>query len=135
MSVPARAALAPALAALTLLAVGCRSREGKLVPASTPARQALENALAAWKEGQRPGKLAGQSPSVEVKDSRWEAGDRLESFEVLREEDYPGSGPRWFSVRLKLSQPAGEQTVRYAVLGNDPGWVFREPDYQKLSGM
>jgi hypothetical protein len=135
MSATLRATLAPALAGLVLLVAGCRHGAGKYVPSSAPARQALEAALGAWKEGQRPGKLAGHSPPVEVIDSRWEAGDQLADFEIVREEEYSGSGPRWFTVRLKLARPAEEQTVRYAVLGNDPLWVYREPDYQKLSGM
>ena len=120
---------------LLLAGAGCKKGPGSYVPSSGKARQALEVALNAWKGGQKPGRLTTMTPPVEVIDARWKAGDRLASFEVLQEEESDGSKPRWFTVRLKLEHPASEQTVRYAVLGNDPLWVYREADFQKLSGM
>jgi len=61
-------------------------------------------------------------------------GHKLGSFEIVSHEPNQG-GPQWFSVKLVLKKPAGEQMVRYCVLGNDPLWVYREEDYNKTSGM
>jgi hypothetical protein len=106
---------------------------GRYVPASTTARATLETALQAWQAGGKPGLVAAGPPAIQVVDAKWEAGQKLAGYEILREE--PGQGPRWFAVKLKLQTPPGEQVVKYAVLGNDPLWVYREEDFQKLSGM
>jgi hypothetical protein len=112
---------------------GCGSDTGKFVPASGAARSTLEPALAAWQKGDAPGQVAAGPPVIQVVDSKWKAGQKLAKYEILAEE--PGGGPRWFSVKLTLQQPAGEQVVKYVVLGNDPLWVYREEDYKKMSGM
>ncbi len=122
------------LAGGLLFLVGC-SREGKRTEDFTPpadkARQALEAALNHWKSGQQPGQVPGTSPTVEVVDSKWKAGQKLKEFEILGEE--PGTEPRFFKVRL--TPPTGPaQEVRYAVLGIDPLWVYREEDFKALSG-
>jgi hypothetical protein len=117
---------------LALGSAGCASRStARYIPSSATARQSLEAALNAWQQGQPPGRIEGVSPPVQVADTRWKAGDKLGSYEILQEE--PGDEQKWFSVRLKLQKPAGEQTVRYVVIGRDPVWVFREADYKKLS--
>jgi hypothetical protein len=129
-----RAALALAGALLVLGCLGCQDRSySKYVPAEDQARQALEAALGAWKSGKKFGPVEGASPAVQVVDSRWQAGHKLQSFEVLGEE--PGDGPKVFSVRLTLQRPAGQKVVRYVVLGKDPLWVYREDDYKAPAGM
>jgi hypothetical protein len=115
--------------------VGC-SREGKktedFIPPADKARQALEAALNHWKSGQQPGKVPNTTPTVEVLDSKWKGGQKLKDYEILGEE--PGAEPRFFKVRLTLATGA-PQEVRYAVVGIDPLWVYREEDYKSLSGV
>ncbi len=116
-----------------LLGAGCSNRGyDRFVPAETTARQALETALTAWKNGQRPGRIETGPPAIDMVDTKWKAGQKLGKYEILKEE--PGVGPRWFSVRLTLQSPAGEQVVRYVVLGKDPLWVYREEDFKRLEG-
>jgi hypothetical protein len=129
-----RPAAALLLGLLLAAATGCGSSHAKYVPSGSAARQALEAALTAWQTGQAtPGKLTNLSPPVQVLDTRWKDGAKLERFEILDEETK--DGPRWFSVRLTLKEPAKEEVARYAVLGIDPLWVYREEDYRHLSGM
>lgn len=123
-----------AFGALLLSLAGCGGGgTGKFVPASATARSALETALNAWQKGDKPGQVAAGPPVIQVLDAKWGSGQKLAKYEILSEE--PGDGPRWFTVKLTLQQPPGEQTVKYVVLGNDPIWVQREEDYKKLSGM
>jgi hypothetical protein len=69
-------------------------------------------------------------------DTVWEdslkAGQKLQNFQILKEES--GDGPKIFSVRLTLTNPAKEEVVRYFVFGKEPLWVYRETDYKQLSG-
>jgi len=125
-----------ALAAFcALVAAGCgeNASHDKFIPREATARKALETALTSWQKGQKPGTIESDDVPIEVMDSKWRAGQKLARFEILKEE--PGQGPRWFSVKLVMQKPAGEQTVRYVVLGNSPLWVYREEDYKKTSGM
>ena len=118
-----------------ILLAGC-SRQGTrnqdFNPPSDKARKALESALEHWQAGNPPGTVPGTSPKVEVMDSIWKGGQKLTSFEILEEE--AGSEPRFFKVRLTLAK-GPPQEARYAVMGIDPLWVYREEDYKKLSGM
>jgi hypothetical protein len=120
-------------AVLGLTSAGCfRQGEEKFIPPEAVARQALETALNAWKDGQaRPAKFTQGKVDVNVMDGTWESGQKLRAFEIVDEES--SGGPRWFTVKLTLAR--GEQTVKYAVLGNDPLWVYSEAEYKKLSGM
>ena len=112
---------------------GTSRHELDILPNEDKARAALETALAAWKNGQRPGKVEGDSHGIEVVDRVWQAGGKLASFEIVQAEDKPG--PRWFSVKLTLKGAPQPQQVRYAVLGLDPLWVYREEDYNRSCGM
>jgi hypothetical protein len=120
-------------ASLAVAPAGCsRSGEAQLIPREATARQALETALGAWKEGRaKPAGLSFGDTRIEVLDATWNAGQKLQSFEIVS--DQSSSGPRWFTVKLSL--PKGQQTVKYAVLGKDPIWIYAEADYKKLSGM
>jgi hypothetical protein len=126
---------AAALCVTVLLAsgVGCRrSSYDRYTPAEAGAREALEVALTTWQNGGRPGRIDGSSLPIEAVDSKWIAGQRLTQFEILGEEQ--ADTARCFSVRLRLANGRGDQTVRYYVLGRGPVWVYREEDYQALSG-
>jgi hypothetical protein len=115
-----------------LALAGCSGQgEEQFIPSEATARQALETALNAWKDGQaRPARFTQGKVAVEVMDGTWESGQKLRAFEIVAEES--SGGPRWFTVKLTLAR--GERTVKYAVLGNDPLWVYSEADYKKLSG-
>ena len=119
-------------------ACGCANRGNDyFIPKEAAARDALEAALNAWKNGERPGKIAGASVPIEVADSRWLAGQKLSSFEIIQE-DPSDSGMRWFTVKLNVQSgkgKSGSQTVRYVVVGKDPLWVYREEDYKRPAGM
>jgi hypothetical protein len=117
---------------LVLVGAGCSGTgTGRYIPSGATARQSLEAALSAWQQGQKPGAIETVSPSVHAVDSRWQSGQKLGSYEILKEES--GDGPKWFQVRLKMQKPAGEQVVRYVVVGRGPVWVWREDDYKKQS--
>jgi len=121
------------LAALVLLA-GCRSRPGaeKFIPPPEKARQALDAALGAWQAGRPHGAVPDTAdPAVEFVDSHHKPAQRLKSFDVLGVA--PGDGPRVFTVRLKLEEPADEVKVRYVVFGLDPVWVVRQEDFDMLA--
>ncbi len=113
-------------------AAGCGTRgRDYFVPAEAKAREALEAALSAWKDGQPYRTITTATPPVEVVDNKWRDGHKLAGYEVLKEES-GDDGKRWFSVKLKMQKPAGEVVVRYVVVGKDPLWVCREEDYKKM---
>jgi hypothetical protein len=65
----------------SLTACGCGRRNA---PGDTPlARQSLTTALESWKAGDPPSKIREASPSITMVDPAWEAGRKLESFEVV----------------------------------------------------
>lgn len=121
-----------------LLLLGC-SKAGRKVedfsPPADKAREALEAALNHWKAGNPPGTVPGTSPTVEAVDSRWKAAPKqLQAFEILGEEPAASeAAPKYFKVRLTTAK-GPPQEVRYVVLGIDPLWVYREQDFQALSG-
>ena len=118
------------------LAAGCSGGGGKaedFTPAEANGRKALEAALNHWQGGGQPGAVPNTSPVVEVTDTKWKGGQKLKSFEITGEEPPAGPGPRFFKVRLVPPTGAAVDT-RYAVLGIDPLLVYRDEDYQKLSG-
>jgi len=123
--------LAGALAGSCFFGCG-KSSLDQYVPAEGPARKALEAALTHWREGHSPGTVTSISPAVEVVDSQWNTGQKLAGFQVVNQES--GDGVWWFTVRLTLGDSEKEQEVRYAVVGKVSLWVFREEDYEKLSG-
>src|SRR5437868_6284357 len=129
---------APLFVGGLLLLAGC-SRPGKKVEDYTPpadnAKQALEAALNYWKAGNPPGTVPDTKPPVEVEDAKWKAAPKqLRDFEILGEDERPTDAvPRYFKVKLTMiSGPP--QEVRYVVFGIDPLHVYREQDYDKLSG-
>ena len=118
---------------LFLLAIGCGESDRKYIPSQSTARGALEAALKAWKSGAAHGTVKSFQVPVDTFDARWQAGKKLEQFEILREE--PSEGPKTFVAKMKLADDKEEQEVTYLVLGKDPLLVFRKEDYNKASGM
>jgi hypothetical protein len=113
---------------------GCaRDRSvNRYIPSEEKARQALETALTAWRDGADSGgrPLPG-SPAVQVVDTHRREGQQLRTYEILGAVPAEG-GHRCFVVRLLLDNPTEEQKARFVVMGIDPLWVFRQEDWDKL---
>ncbi|HKB35021.1 MAG TPA: hypothetical protein VKD72_01120 [Gemmataceae bacterium] len=116
-----------------LVLAGCGgSGPERFIPAEDKARPALEAALTAWQRGEPHGPVAGSSsPVIQFADSHHKPGQRLRSFAVLSLA--PGDGPRVFSVKLTLENPAEEVRARYVVVGLDPLWVIRHEDWEMIA--
>ncbi len=110
--------------------VGCqKSGQGKYTPSGNQARQALEAALAQWRDGQaKPEQFPLDKVKVVVADENWSGGQKLKAFEILGDEA-GATGPRVFTVKLTTTK--GEQTLKYYVVGIDPLLIYAEPDYRK----
>ena len=128
-----RIACGGVIAAVSVLCLAGCGGGGIVKPSADTARTSLEAALNSWKANGSPGEIAGSDPPTQVVDSSWQSGRKLESFEILKEED--GDGDRRFTVRLKHPGPPGEEEVQYIVLGQGPVWVYREEDYQRMINM
>jgi hypothetical protein len=120
-------------ALLTLAGGGCGGGVAA-APTEEAARTALGVALDTWRDGGKPGELPGTSPAVVVHDTPWSQGERLKSYEILREEDGSAVEKR-FTVRLSLTKPDHDEDVRYHVLGVGPVMVFRDQDYLRNVNM
>jgi hypothetical protein len=123
------------LAAVLALACGHCGREppkaNRYVPAPELCRAAREAVLVDWKEGRPPEPVDRLPVTVNVVDQLRKPGQILEDFEILGEA--PSTTGRGLIVRLKYDDPAGEETVRYVVVGIDPLWVFRQEDLDLMS--
>lgn len=118
---------------MLVMAIGCGdSGEARYIPSETTAREALNVALKAWQDGQALGTITSYQTPIDTFDARWQAGKKLETFEIVREEMLEEK--KTFIVKMKLADEE-EQEVTYLVLGNDPLMVFRKQDYDKASGM
>jgi hypothetical protein len=104
----------------------------KYVPQSMSARTAIETALKSWQSGGAYDTIKTDTPSVQPYDARWQSGQKLKSFEIVRE--VSNDGPKKFEVRIELEGAEPVNDV-YLVVGIDPLNVFREQDYQKASGV
>jgi hypothetical protein len=124
-------AAVPGLLALA----GCDSTgNARYTPTRVEARSSLEAALTAWRDGKPYGPIDA-TPPVNVADSAWQGGAKIEAFEIGEEED-PGDGTKQFPVKLTMKDAKSvHQDVRYIVNGRDPVWVFSEPDYKKMIDM
>jgi hypothetical protein len=116
-----------------LLAVGGCSNGGAVPTSNDQARAALESALKTWRDGGKPGAIAGMEPAVQVSDTPWSKGDRLGSYEIVKE-DTSGAEKK-FTVRLSLTKPDRVEEVQYYVMGTGPVMVFRDQDYQRNINM
>jgi hypothetical protein len=128
-----RRAFAFGSALLLLTAGGCGNGRPSS-PSDEVARAALEAALKTWRDGGKPGTVAGTDPPVQVLDTPWAQGDRLTSYEILGEEA-GAAAEKQFTVRLVLSKPERTEEVTYHVLGRSPVMVFRDEDYRRNINM
>lgn len=112
--------------------LGCGNSPSRYIPAAANARTALQTALDTWKSGAKHGPITSTKPEISVFDARWQAGKKLEAFEIL--EEISGQELPQFKVRLKLTD-AEEETATYLIVGIDPLHIFRDADYRKATGM
>jgi len=112
------------VASCSSLLAGCARNARGLSVNETAARDACQTFLTAWKDGKKAQDLA---PKITGKDSDWDAGFVLESFEILPEQRSDGAN-LFFKVRQKVKTPAGavqEQEVGYVVGTSPVVTVFR----------
>ena len=119
------------LAGILALA-GCGSSDSDYMPSSTAARAALEASLSKWQAGDSLAQISTGPVPVDTFDARWRDGNKLESFEILREELVEGRPT--FAVKVKLSDAAEPIEDTFIVVGNNPLLVFRKQDYDKAGG-
>jgi hypothetical protein len=103
---------------------GCEQNARSLSVDKQGARESCTAFLNAWKEGK---KAADLKPKITGKDSDWEAGKTLESFEILPEERSDGAN-LFFTVRRTIKSKSGktqEQEVGYVVGTSPVITVFR----------
>jgi hypothetical protein len=129
-----RLAFVSGFSLLLLTGVGC-GNGGSSAPSDEVARTALDAALKTWRDGGKPGTVAGTDPPVQVLDTPWAQGDRLASYEILGEEEGGAAVEKQFNVRLVLAKPERTQEVKYHVIGRGPVMVFRDEDYQRNINM
>jgi hypothetical protein len=125
-----------AVAAVLFLvtALGCPGPgTGRYIPSEDTSRKALETALDGWKNGQVPGTVLGSGPGVTLVDSKRKPKQQLDKYEILKEENQEGHV--FYSVKLTLKNPRGEEVTRFVVVGRDPLWVYREEDFKSGAGM
>jgi hypothetical protein len=119
---------------LLIFCVGCSTATNdKFIPTETKAREALEAALKAWKDGKKPEEIDFAPIKVQVADAQWQAGKKLIDFEIVSQE--PDDGAPTYSVRLTIKGRAQPLLTRYYVVGKDPLWVYSEESYKAKSGM
>ncbi len=122
------------LGALLATASGCGQTGAAYTPSQHEASQALEASLTAWRDGKSPKDLESLSPPLHPVDSEWQAGKRLERFEILKEEP-SAEAAKIFVVRLGMKEPATAKDARFIVIGRNPVWVYREEDYAHVLNM
>lgn len=118
-------------AALSGWAAGCggKSRESYL-PAASTARGTLQMVLQTWQSGTAFGPIKDSKPAINVFEGRWQAGQKLESYEIL--EEVKNADQPEFKVRIKL-EGEPQETATYLVIGIDPINVFRDVEYKQSS--
>ena len=119
------------------LCLGCGSKATveSFHPEDMTAKEALEKALTAWKNGQeQPGLIAGTSkPEIRVADEHWLQGAKLKSFEIG--EPLDEDGPARFPVKLTFEGASAPAEETYMIVGKDPLWVMSKAESDRSAGM
>lgn len=122
---PARYAAALAIGLLVLS--GCTQTAAPAPADETQARKTLEQALAAWQQGQTVEAMKQANPPIHVSDPSWKKGDSLKRYEVSGS-GKPSGAEREFTVTLWLANAAGKEhktEVAYKVGTSPIHTVFR----------
>ena len=129
------AALAAALTFTLALTPGCGISTKAYIPNAATAREDLDTALASWQKGGKPAQLMTSEHPVYFVDSQWEAGQALESYQILEENASPSETEKRYGTVLKMKKPPAEKRVEYIAVGRSPMWIFRDEDYVKQGSM
>ena len=117
--------------ALAPLALGCGGdSRNRYLPSSQKAREILEKSFQTWKSGAPHGTIADSKPTINVFDARWQAGKKLQTYQILEGDKYTDQ-PQ-FKVRLQV-EGEPEETTMYYVIGLDPIQVYRETEFLQSS--
>jgi hypothetical protein len=103
----------------------------QFIPHVESAEEALDIALQAWKSGKPLKPIEDVDPVVQPVESRWQTGQKLLSYEILKE--IPSEDSKQFQVRLKLAGRLAPEETIFVVLGKDPLYVYWKPDLDKSS--
>lgn len=112
---------------LSCAIVGCDRSAGSLSLNQPKAREACHEFLTAWKNGKQ---VADLKPKIIGRDSDWETGKKLESFEILKDERSDGPNLH-LTVRRIVKDAAGreiQQEVAYVVGTSPVVTVFRSDE-------
>lgn len=99
---------------LVLVLTGC-SEETPSHPLNEElARSSVEKAMRAWVDGKTPKDL---QPEIVVGDTSWEQGKKLESFEIMKDEE--SSDGSNLHIRVKRKIDSSESKITY-IVGTSP---------------
>lgn len=123
-------------ALIITLSVGClagcsNGGTAQFIPHVDSAEEALDIALQSWKSGKPLGPIDSVDPVVQPVESRWQTGQKLLSYEILKE--IPSDNSKQFQVRLKLAGGLAPEETIFVILGKDPLYVYWKPDLDKSS--
>jgi hypothetical protein len=105
----AHAAIRSVVAAIGLLAIsGCGGTPAPAPADEGQAKRTLDQALSAWQKGTTVEAIKNASPSIVIKDPKWQRGDSLKKFEV-EGSGKPSGAEREFKVTLWLADSEGKE--------------------------
>jgi hypothetical protein len=117
-----RAPIWTALAAIGLLVCsGCGDTPAPAPADEGQAKRTLDQALSAWQKGDSVEAIKKASPSIVIKDPKWQRGDFLKKFEV-EGSGKPSGAEREFKVTLWLADSEGKEVREEVVyrVGTQP---------------
>lgn len=117
-----------ALAVLLATASGCgRSVSQKELDR---ARNAVDDGLRAWQQGERPESLLRHDPPIQFRDDDWKKGLRLTDYEIKNADGSAGDLTPRCQVRLTLQDRRGkkvEKSVVYNIDYKETVAIVRDP--------
>jgi hypothetical protein len=108
---------------------GCGATNAKFNPTVESARDAVDIALQAWKEGKPCKAIEEYDPPIQPIESRWQQGRKLLEFEIVDELDIEHS--KQFKVKVKLEGALAPEETTYVVLGKEPLYVYWITDFEQ----
>ncbi len=103
-----------------------------LLPDRSVARQALERSLEEWRTSPQSDTTAS-GRSVIFVDRERQPGQKLREYAVLGDSEVDNR--RRFVTRLSLAEPDESILAAYYVFGNDPIWVYRAEEFDRMMNM
>ena len=99
---------------LLMIVTGCWSSARTYPLNADLARSSVKEAMQAWVDGKSPKDL---KPRIIVGDPEWDAGLKLESFEIIPNDELTDGSNLHLRVKRKLSSggQSAESTVKYIV--------------------